>query len=122
LPFGQFLHRLLVRRLGAQQNEFVFPGYRGIGHLIEPKRLIKHVVDSSGVPFTSHDLRRTFLTIADAINLSPYTIKRLANHSTRGDVTAGYIISDIERLRTPILEIEKYLLSAIGISDHGKVI
>jgi integrase len=121
LPFGPFVHSLLTRRLGAQQNEFVFPGWRGIGHLIEPKRQIKQVVDGSGVPFSAHDLRRTFLTIADALNLSPYTIKRLANHSTRGDVTAGYIMSDVERLREPMEKIERYLVSAMGI-DGARVV
>jgi hypothetical protein len=91
----------------------------GKGHIIEPKRQIKHVVKTSGVPFTSHYLRRSFLTIADVDQLSPYTIKRLANHSTRGDVTAGYVISDVERLRTPMESIESFICSAIHSSDRG---
>lgn len=117
LPFSDFLHALFTRRLGAQQNEYVFPGYGGRGCLNEPKRHVRHIVQTSGVPFTVHDLRRTFLTIADTLELSPYTIKRLANHSTNGDVTAGYIISDLERLRMPMGRIERYLLNAIGIQS-----
>jgi len=122
LPFSTFVRALFIRRLGARRNEYVFAGHNGAGHLIEPKRQVRHVVEVSDIAFTMHDLRRTFLTVADTLELSPYTIKRLANHSTRGDVTAGYIISDIERLRTPMERIEKFLLSAMGISDSGKVI
>lgn len=122
LPFSTFVQSLFVRRLGARQNEYVFAGHNGSGHLTEPKRQVRHVVEVSGIPFTMHDLRRTFLTIADTLDLSPYTIKRLANHSLRGDVTAGYIIFDIERLRTPMERIEGFLLSAIGIETSAKII
>lgn len=122
LPFSNFIESILVRRLGARVNEYVFTGYEGRGCVVEPKRHLDHIVKTSGVPFTMHDLRRTFLTFAEAINLSAYTIKRLANHSTRGDVTAGYIISDLERLRTPMEEIERYLLSAMGVESVPTVV
>ena len=122
LPFSSFLQSLLIRRLGARTNEYVFPGYGGHGHLVEPKRQVRHIVEASGIPFTIHDLRRTFLTIADTLELSPYTIKRLANHSTQGDVTAGYIISDIERLRTPMERIEQFVLIAIGITESAEIV
>ena len=122
LPFSTFVHTLFVRRLGAQKNQYVFHGYDGSGHLIEPKRQVKHVVEASSIPFTMHDLRRTFLTIADTVGLSTYTIKRLANHSTRNDVTAGYVISDTERLRAAMQSIENFLLSAMEISDSRKVV
>jgi integrase len=46
-----------------------------------------------------HDFRRTFATVADSLDLSPYVIKRLVNHSMTGDVTAGYIVHNVERLR-----------------------
>ncbi len=122
LPCSPFVHDLFVKRLGCQKNEYVFCGKSKSGKLVEPKRQIKHVVETSGIPFSSHDLRRTFITVAEAINLSLYTIKRLANHSTGGDVTAGYIISDTERLRGPMCQIERYLLSAIRSNIVPKVV
>ena len=100
----------------------MFPGAGGRGHIEEPKRQLQVVVTNSGISFTTHDLRRTFLTVADALDLSPYTIKRLANHSIRGDVTAGYIISDTERLRTAMERIEQFLLSALEVDPGAKVI
>ena len=60
------------------------------------------VEKQSGAKFMLHDLRRTFLTVADLLNISSYAIKKLANHKMTSDVTAGYIISDAERLREPM--------------------
>jgi hypothetical protein len=71
---------------------------------------MKRVVASSGVSFTLHYLRRTFTTTAESPNLSPYTIKRLINHRLPGDVTAGYIVIDAERIRAPIQRIADRIL------------
>ena len=60
------------------------------------------VIKMSGVPFTLHDLRRTFLTIAESIDISAYAPKRLVNHKMSNDVMVGYIVSDVERLRKPM--------------------
>lgn len=65
-----------------------------------PNKHIDRLITASGVDFALHDLRRTFTTIADELDISENTIKRLLNHVTDGDVTAGYIIRDIERLRS----------------------
>jgi len=93
----------------------VFPGKDNIGHLIEPKRQVEKVIELSGVHFTLHDLRRTFITAAESLDISPYTVKRLANHKMSRDVTAGYIISDLERLRTPMEKISQFLLDAMRV-------
>ena len=58
------------------------------------------------------------LRIAEGIDISHYTLKRLVNHSMSGDVTAGYIVQDVERLREPMQriseEIERLCLAAPG--------
>jgi integrase len=90
--------------------------------LIEPKRQIAKVVARSGVAFTLHDLRRTFITIAESLEISPYAIKRLANHSTRNDVTAGYIVSDLERLREPMERIGSFIAQAAGLSPDPALV
>lgn len=117
LPITDFVHSILVRRLGSRQNAYVFAGREGEGRIVEPKRQIGHVVTVSGVQFSCHDLRRTFITVAELLNLSPYTIKRLVNHSTRSDVTAGYVVSDIERLGNALCVIERELLSHMGLAS-----
>ena len=72
------------------------------------------MVNESGVSFTVHDLRRTFITIAESLDISAYSLKRLLNHKMTNDVTAGYIITDVERLRAPMQKITDYMLSCIG--------
>ena len=66
------------------------------------------------VSFSTHDLRRTFITIAESLDISVYSLKRLLNHKMTNDVTAGYIITDVERLRAPMQRITDYILKCIG--------
>jgi len=57
--------------------------------MVEPRPQIRKVITRSGVTFTLHDLRRTFISAAEAMDISMYTIKCLANHKTGNDVTNG---------------------------------
>lgn len=117
LPLSDFLCELLARRQGEAVNEYVFPGRDGRGHLVEPKRQVAHAVEVSGVHFTLHDLRRTFITVAESLDIAPYAIKRLVNHSMRNDVTAGYVVTDIERLRGPMQRITDFLRRSLEPDD-----
>jgi len=111
LPLTDFLYDLLKRRFehNYEASPFVFAG-RGIkGYMDDPNKQMKLVIQSSGVIFTPHDLRRTFITIAESLDISAYALKRLANHKMNNDVTAGYIIADAERLRAPMQQITDYL-------------
>ena len=53
-----------------------------------------------GVGFCLHDLRRTFASIAESL-VSYSALKRLMNHSDK-DVTQGYIVFDVNKLRGPM--------------------
>ena len=77
----------------------------------DPNKQMKLVIETSRVTFTPHDLRRTFITVAESLDISAYALKRLANHKMANDVTAGYIIGDAERLRIPMQRITDYLLT-----------
>lgn len=115
LPLSTFLYDLLKRRHknNLENNPFVFPG-RGVkGYMDDPNKLMKTVVEQSGVTFTPHDLRRTFITVAESLDISAYALKRLANHKMNNDVTAGYIIGDVERLRAPMQRITDFYLAAL---------
>ena len=83
---------------------------------------IAKVIEASGVMFTLHDLRRTFITMAESLGVPPNTIKRLVNHTMRNDVTAGYIVSDIERLRGPMELIADGLLIAAELKLRRRLV
>lgn len=120
LPLSDFLYDLLKRRLKKTQGPFVFPGGGKQGYLIEPKRQVQRVIKASGVPFMLHDLRRTFITVAESLDLSHYAIKRLVNHKLTNDVTAGYVVANVGRLREPMQRITDRLLELTELD--GRVV
>ena len=90
--------------------------------MTKPQIGINAVIEASKVQFCSHDLRRLFVTTAEALDLSSFVIKRLVNHAIGGDVTSGYVVGDVERLREPMQKIEDRLLLMAGAKKPGKVI
>jgi integrase len=65
------------------------------------------------VYFNLHDLRRTFITVAESLDINAYALKKLLNHKDQRDVTSGYIIIDMERLREPMNKITDYILEQV---------
>lgn len=114
LPMSDFIYELLDRRSRQKTSEFVFPADSKTGYIYEPKKAVLKVAELSGVPFTLHDLRRTFATIADSLDLPAYALKRLLNHKMNNDVTAGYIMRDVERLRKPMQRMTDFLIAHMG--------
>lgn len=116
LPLTPFLLDMLQNRFDENEgvSDFVFPSTGIKGYMNDPRPQMDKVVEKSGVKFTPHDLRRTFITIAESLDISAYALKRLANHKMNNDVTAGYIIGDVERLRDPMNRISNYLLKTIN--------
>lgn len=117
LPLSDYLHHLLAQRYQSKTNQYVFPGTGAAGHIIEPRKQMAHVTKASGIAFTVHDLRRTFITIAESMDISAYALKRLLNHKMTNDVTAGYIIADVERLRKPMQLITDFILKSMGVTS-----
>jgi len=99
------LEAIFELRGACRAGAFVFPGRGRTGHLVDARKFLPILRKLSGVHFTHHDLRRTFITIAEGIDIPYYALKRLVNHSMSGDVTAGYIVPDVERLRAPMQRI-----------------
>jgi len=125
LPLSDFITDMLsVRKANNEQKKpedrslYVFPDRHNLAHLVDPRKQMQKVIDESGVEFTLHDLRRTFITIAESMDISIYTIKRLVNHKMGNDVTAGYIISDIERMRAPVQRISDFLKRAMALKGN----
>ena len=97
-------------RYAARESPYVFPSDSERGYLIEPKTAVKRVSELSGVHFTLHDLRRTFITIAESLDISGYALKCLLNHKDPNDVTAGHIVSNVDRLREPMQQITDFII------------
>ena len=110
LPLSDFLYELLKKRLAVKESPYVFPSDSERGYLVEPKTAVKRVSELSGVTFTLHDLRRTFITIAESLDIPGYALKRLLNHKDPNDVTAGYIVSNVDRLREPMQQITDFII------------
>lgn len=122
LPLSDYLLDLLkVRREGDQEAVYVFSSYGGDGHLVDPRKPLERIASGSGVPFTPHDLRRTFITVAESLDIPAYALKRLLNHKMSNDVTAGYIITDVERLRRPMQQVTDFILRSAGLKATAKV-
>jgi integrase len=111
LPLGPYITKLIKnRKRESTGSPFVFPGSGKTGHLVETKFQTAQVTKKSGVEFCLHDIRRVFINTAESLDISSYAVKQLVNHSANGDVTAGYMVSDPERLRKPMERIETHLL------------
>lgn len=123
LPTSDYLQALLERRHQEREGSpYVFPGEGKAGHLVEPRRWMEQVTRNSGVAFTLHDLRRTFVTFAESLDIPAYALKRLLNHKTGADVTAGYIVIDVERLRGPMQQVTDFILKAAGVKLTALVV
>ena len=113
LPLTWILLEILERRKNDNGNPYVFEGEKPNSHLSPPKKQIEKARELIGFHFTNHDLRRTFTTTAHRLNFGKYTLDRLINHKTEDsrDVTARYVILDVEDLREPMNQITDALWS-----------
>lgn len=134
LPLSYYLLELFSRRKEAAQSrekerseddtltsDFVFAD--NLGRKISNFRYAQAAVEkASGVSFCIHDLRRTFATVAESLDIPAYALKRLLNHANGADVTAGYIVANVERLRDPMQKITDYILKTAGLKESADVI
>jgi integrase len=102
LPMSDLVHDLLVaRRAVGTEGPHVFPGDGEKGYIAEPRYPLGEIFKATGIYVSAHDLRRTYLDIAEATDMSAYALKALVNHAAGGDVTAGYLGMGVDRLREP---------------------
>lgn len=111
LPLSKFLFELLEdRKNNFYENEFVFPGPGKSGYISPPVKPMRHVINKTGIAFCFHDLRRTFITVAESLDIPYAALKKLLNHSDGNDVTGGYLQISTERLRDPMEKISQKLV------------
>lgn len=118
LPVGRYTLAMLTARAEASRkagSPWLFPapkrdeGKSSVGHDIRYILIAKH-----GLDWSPHDLRRTFATTLETMDLSDSTIKRLMGHKIK-DVTGGYIRHEITRLRELMQRYEDLVLKQCGI-------
>lgn len=119
LPLPDYLYDLFKENRIRNSSRYVFPGAGSSGSYIkEPRKVMDKIIKETGIKFTLHDLRRTFTSIANEAGVPVYTLKRLLNHKSGGsDVTAGYVISDLNYLKEPMQKIAHYILELIAKKD-----
>lgn len=114
LPTSAFIHKLLQRRLAERgKSDYIFPGRGGRGHISNLRFVTEEIRTKTGLAFVIHDLRRTFLTMAEKLDVPHYALKKLANHIPLNDVTANYVVLDIERLRIHMSRITDAFLALL---------
>jgi integrase len=113
LPLSDFLLDLLKARLEgnkvlAPDSPWVFPAGHGNGHIVETRleggaarKANAAAKDSGAAPrYTPHDLRRTFISVAESLGISREARQLLVNHATpKTDVHGGYVIPELDALR-----------------------
>jgi integrase len=119
LPLSDFLLALLKkRRVYRKTSIWVFQSTRDHNkHLSGHTGIVRRVNLISGIKFACHDLRRTFLTMGEKLDVPYYTLKRLVNHSVSNDITGSYLVLDIERLRFHMSRITSEFLDLLGLND-----
>ena len=103
------------------KSNFVFSGDTKDGVMGIPRKPITQVCKQSGIEFSSHDLKRTFLTIGEASMLPFSLLKALANHKTDNDVTGGYINPETKTLKAATFKIADYIQQHTAPSDSNIV-
>ncbi|MBU2753571.1 integrase family protein [Acidithiobacillus sp. CV18-2] len=119
LPIGDWLASMLAAR--PHYGQYVFADTKG-RRFANVRHTLELVRNQSGVPFVIHDLRRTFGTIAESLDIPGYAIKKLMNHAATGDVTSGYLQITPERLRAPMQKIEDFILKSAGLVPGAEVV
>ena len=123
LPMSDYLEDQLKRRHEVVDSPYVFDRADGRPLGRDQRKWCEKVTEPSGVEFMQHDLRRTFITIAESLDIPYYALKRLVNHKADvTDVTEGYIQLDAERLRKPMQVITDHILKNANIKPSGEII
>jgi integrase len=117
LPMSDVVRDLLVaRRALGNAGGFVFPANNAHGHVVDTSVPIEQIEKACGIRISAHDLRRTYVTTGESLDVSPYALKAIINHSLSGDVTARYVVFGVERLRPVVQQIADRLKQLAGLS------
>lgn len=123
IPLSDHVLALLRRREG-EGGRFVFPGTGRTGHIVEPKSVCQTIAKHSGIVASPHALRRTFVSVGESLELSPYVLKRLVGHAVAASDVTGTHYVEIEhaRLAAATQRITDAMLSHVRASRIDDVV
>jgi integrase len=113
LPMTSFVRDLLVRRRSLGRAQFIFVANSASSHVEAMDGSLAIIAKTTGIKISPHDLRRTYSTVASSC-VAYAELRQLINHAA-GDVTAGYIVHDVERLREAAQKVCDQLNKLCGI-------
>lgn len=122
LPMSNQVHNMLkLRKESRSKSDYVFPSDVKDVHIADIRKELNKINERAGISLDPHDLRRTFSTYGETLDISPYTLKSLLNHSMgkKRDVTAGYIQISTDRMRKASQMIADYIDELINNCDEG---
>jgi len=125
LPITPLMSDLLDRRKqdNPSSNPYVFVARQGGGlsdskHLCDCRKSLDKIAVAAGIPtIRPHDLRRTFTTVLDDLDISESNIKALLNHND-GSVTRKHYLqsTNVEVKRKNLWSVGKHLEQAITVT------
>jgi integrase len=117
LPLTSYLENILEFRKISLLTDYVFSAENTFGQVRTPWKVVQKLKTLSRIDCDFHDLRRTFATTAEHLDVGTYKLKRLMNHRTnRNDVTAGYVILTAETLRSTAEKIQLELIENMSVN------
>lgn len=92
-------------------------------HMKEPKKAMKEVADAANVPFSTHDIRRSFsnLLVSADVDADMQFVKMALNHSMASDVTSFNYLDKVHSLRPYYEKLDKAILKRVGIAQQETV-
>lgn len=120
LPMNNQVFELLKQRMEANPaGTYVFTSDVKNVHIADIRKELTKVNERAGMSLDPHDLRRTYSTYGESLDISPYTLKSLLNHSMgkKRDVTAGYIQISTDRMRKASQMVADYIDEIIRNAD-----
>ena len=87
-----------------------------IGHIVSPAKSMQQIVESTGISFSAHDLRRTFATLLNEGGASDITIEKALNHAPVSTAAKSYVNNPrILKLRAIFQALEDAILEEAGV-------
>ena len=128
MPTSNILQALLEERWRMSSGkQWVFPSdlQASDDHIKDLSGSYKAIGNQANLYITPHDLRRTFGTVANSLNISYPVLKRLLNHreaKSSDDVTLQYVQVSQRQLRDALNSIEAFYCKHAGMTQDEIII
>ena len=112
---------VLQNRKPSEPTTFVFPGDGSSGHLIDPKKGWKRIIERAGIDdLRIHDLRRTLGSWQAKTGASLAIIGKSLNYKNQNS-TAIYARLDLDPVRDSVNTATSAMMAAAGLKNDAKV-